>query len=131
MTTVNSHEVESEQQEAKQKVIQSQLANQKDESDWALNEILHLGIKYGLVYAVRRFGLHFITVEVTQQKVPITNKNPDKCLGFMWSILAVIDPLQQRNNPERLHHYQHFQGESCMNFDGIEFPLMKGKVGKF
>ena len=112
MTTVNSHEVESQQQEAKQKVIQSLLVCQKDESDWALNEILHLDIKYGSAYPFKTFWLHFITVEVTQQKVTISNKNSDKCLGFMWSVLAVIHPLQQRNNPERLHYYQRFQGES-------------------
>ena len=113
MTTVNSHEVESQQQEAKQKVIQSPRVYQKDGSDWALNEILHFDIKYGSVYTAKRFGLHFITVEVAQQKATITNKNSDnKYLGFMWSVLAAIHPLRQRNNPKRLHHYQRFQGKS-------------------
>ena len=106
MTTVNSHEVQIQQQEAKQKVIQSLLVNQKDGSDWALNEIFYLDIKYGSVYPAKRFGLHFITVEVAQEKATISNANSDnKCLGFMWSVLAAIHPLQQRNNPKRLHHY--------------------------
>ena len=95
MTTVNSHEVVSQQQEAKQKVIQLLHVYQKDGSDWALNEILHLDIKYGSVYPVKRFRLHFITVEVAQLNATISNKNSDnKCLGFMWSILAAIHPLQ-------------------------------------
>ena len=132
MTTVNSHEVESQQQDAKQKVIQSLLVYQKDRSDWALNEILHLGIKYVSVYPAKRFGLHFITVEVAQQKPTISNTNSDnKCLGFMWSVLAAIHPLQKRNNLKRLYHYQRFQGKSWMTFDRIEFPVMKDKVSKF
>ena len=113
MTTVNSYEFESQQQEAKRKVIQSLLVYQKDGSDWTLNEILHLAIKYISVYPAKRFGLHFITLEVAQQKATITNKNSDnKCLGFMWSVLAAIHPLKQRNNPKSLFRYQNFQGES-------------------
>ena len=65
---VNSHEVESQQQEATRKVIQSLLVYQKDGSDWTLNKILHLDIKYVSVYPAKRFVLHFITVEVAQKK---------------------------------------------------------------
>ena len=110
MTTVNSHEVEDQQEEAKQEVIQSLLVHQKDGGDWALNEILHFDIKYGSVYPAKRYGLHFSTVEVAQQKATIYNKISDnKCLSFMCSVLAAIHPLQQRNNPKRLHHYQCFR----------------------
>ena len=113
MTTVNSHEVESQQQEAKRKVINSLTVYQKDGSDWTLNEILYLGIKYVSVYPAKKFGLYFITVEVAQQKATISNTNSDnKCLGFMWSVLAAIHPLQKRNNLKNKNHYQRFQCES-------------------
>ena len=130
MTMVNSHEVESQQQKAKRKVIQSLLVYQKHGSDWTLNEILYLGIKYVSVYPAKKFGLYFITVEVAQQKATISNTNSDnRCLGFMWSVLLAIHLLQKHDNLKRLYHYERFQDESWMTFDGIEFPVMKDKVG--
>ena len=46
--------------------------------------------------------------------------NDEKC--FLWSILALLHPLQYRNHPDRFPKYQEYECE--LNMSGIQYPVV-------
>ena len=128
MTTVNHHELGDQLREANEKVKSSPAIYQKEGSGWILDEILHLDLNMAQYTPLKGSSYIPLPKKLRNKKAIINIKNIDnKC--FMWSVLSALHPVELRKNPERLHHYQHFQ--SGPNFDGIEFPVTIDKIGKF
>ena len=48
---------------------------------------------------------------------------------FLWSILASLHPVQQRNNPHRVSKYQEYERE--LNMSGIQYHVDMKDIGKF
>ena len=53
--------------------------------------------------------------------------NDEKC--FLWSILALLHPVQWRNSPHRFSKYQEYEHE--LNMSGIQYPTDIKDIGKF
>ena len=53
--------------------------------------------------------------------------NDEKC--FLWSILALLHPLQYRNNPDRDSKYQEYEHELKMS--DIQYSVGIKDMGKF
>ena len=54
-------------------------------------------------------------------------KNEEKC--FLWSILALLHPVQYRNHPNRVSKYQEY--EHKLNMSRIEYPIDIKDIGRF
>ena len=54
-------------------------------------------------------------------------KNEEKC--FLWSILALLHPVQYRNHPNRVSKYQEYEHE--LNMSRIEYPINIKDIGRF
>ena len=52
-------------------------------------------------------------------------KNDEKC--FLWPILASLNPLQRRNNLDRVSKYQEYE----LSMSGIKYPVDIKDIGKF
>ena len=53
--------------------------------------------------------------------------NDGKC--FLWSILALLHPVQHRNHPDRVSKYQEYEHE--LNMSGIKYPINIKDIKKF
>ena len=53
--------------------------------------------------------------------------NDEKC--FLWSILALLHPVQRRNSQHRVSKYQEYEHE--LNMSGIQYPADIKDIGKF
>ena len=53
--------------------------------------------------------------------------NDDKCI--LWSILALLPPVQPRNHPDRVSKYQKYEHE--LNMCGIQYPIDIKDINKF
>ena len=53
--------------------------------------------------------------------------NDEKC--FLWSMLALLHPVQHRDYPTRVLKYQEYEHE--LNMFGIKYPLDIKDIGKF
>ena len=128
ITTVNAHDMEKQLQEACSKILDCLAIYQKEGSGWILDEILHLDLNMAKYTPLKGSSYIPLPKKLKTKKAIINVKNTDnKC--FMWSILAALHPVEHTRNPERIHHYQHYQDE--LNFGGIEFPVTIDKIGRF
>ena len=53
--------------------------------------------------------------------------NDEKC--FLWSILALLHPVQYGNHPTRVSKYQEYEHE--LNMSGIQYPVGIKDISKF
>ena len=53
--------------------------------------------------------------------------NDEKCI--IWSILALLPPVQPRNHPDRVSKYQKYEDE--LNMCGIQYPVDTKDINKF
>ena len=53
--------------------------------------------------------------------------NDKKC--FLWSILALLHPVQCRNHPDGVTKYQEYEHD--LNMSGIKYPIDIKDIGKF
>ena len=51
----------------------------------------------------------------------------EKC--FLWSMLALLHPVQHRDHPTRVLKYQEYEHE--VNMSGIKYPVDIKDIGKF
>ena len=125
-TTVDVHDMEKQLQEACSKIIDSLAIYQKEGSGWVLDEILHLDLNMAKYTPLKGSSYIPLPKKLKTKKAIINVKNSDN-KSFMWSILAALHPVEHTRNPERIHHYRHYQDE--LNFAGIEFPVTIDKIG--
>ena len=66
--------------------------------------------------------------ELEAKKLCLNIQNNDKKC-FLWCILALLHPVQYRNNPTRVSKYQEYEHE--LNISGIQYPVEIKDIGKF
>ena len=66
--------------------------------------------------------------ELEAKKACLNIQNNDKKC-FLWCILALLHPVQHRDNPTGLLKYQEYEHE--LNMSGIQYPVEIKDIGKF
>ena len=128
MTTVNDHEIKEQLGEANQKILSAFSTYQKKGSGWTLSEILHLDLNVAQYKPLKGSSYLPLPKKLKDKKAIINVENRDnKC--FMWRVLAALDPIPRKSNPERIHHYRPYVDEE--NVDGIECFVPVSKIPKF
>lgn len=100
-------------------------------SGWSLKKIISIELRINNHLPLR--GSSFIElpkmINAKKAVLNIYNPNDNKC--FLWSILAKLYPVDPKDNPNRLHHYERFEHHFDVELRGIEFPVKLDKIKMF
>ncbi|XP_049826843.1 uncharacterized protein LOC126266582 [Aethina tumida] len=99
-------------------------------SEIALYEILQLKINFNQYNPINVGVSTYVPLpKFIQNKKGVLNieNNDEYC--FLWSIVAALNPCNNRKNPNRTSSYPHFS--EVLNYDDIDFPIKLKDIPKF
>ena len=112
-------------------LVYIQLSNKIEEfiangSGWVLHHLCHIDLGILMYDPLNASSYLPLPPKLKNQHSCINIKNDDeKC--FLWTVLASLHPASQ--HPERVFHYQQFEGE--LNMSGIDYPVKLKNITKF
>jgi len=128
ITTVNNNDINTNLNEAIEKISKALATYQREGSGWLLSHILHVDL-YVAQYTPIKGSSYLPLPKKLKDKKAILNiqNNDNQC--FKWCILAALHPIDRKDQPQRIQHYRPYEHE--LNFEGIEFPVTIDKIPKF
>ena len=97
-------------------------------SGWVLLNLISLNLNVIRYDPLKASSYIDLPKKIKNKKACINIHNDDKKC-FVWSILAHFHPINYKDHPNRVSHYQQFENELDMTH--IEYPVQLNKIQKF
>lgn len=121
-------------QEAQAK-IEKDIQNMKDKSSkWKVEKIICVEVYFAELKPLNAKS-YIELPEVLKRKMALLNIDNEDDQCFKWCIYAHLYPIDSKNHPNRVSHYEKIERELAddkkLNFTGINFPLAVKDIPKF
>ena len=127
-TTTNEFEIDSQIDDAFNKILSSAHSFHREGSNWIFQKIVKFDICVATYHPIQPSSYIDLPLFIKNKKavINVKNTNDNKC--FLWSVLAGLD---QRPHPQRNRTNNYLDLIDSINLDSISFPVPLDQITTF